>query len=164
VHHARPLVLSAVVAYAAVSGCSTPPVASPPPVAPTPSAEPVVASTEPGPPATIELGGGCEEAKNAYVKECQDRPASCADTSKPAGTVSYGAILNDGAFLGACKSPPSTAVKICAAIRRGHAVAVTVTTTPGDARLSGCIGKAVQAIDFPVSPRLDVTSTTFAGQ
>ena len=116
------------------------------------------------PPATIELGGGCDDARNAYVKECQDRPASCADRGRSAGTVSYGAILNDGAFLGACKSPASTGVKICAAIRGGHAVAVTVTTTPGDARLSSCIGKAVQAIDFPASPRLDVTSTTFAGQ
>ena len=145
-------------------GCSEPPAAAPPPAVPTPPPATALAPAEPGPPATIQLGGGCDEAKDAYVKECQDRPASCADNSRSAGTVSYGAILNEGAFLGACKSPASTAVKVCAAIRRGKAVAVTVTTTPGDARLSTCIGKAVQSIDFPTSPRLDVTSTTFAAQ
>ena len=117
-----------------------------------------------GPPSTISLGGGCEDAKNAYVKECQDRPASCADTAAQAGTVSYGSILNEGAFLTSCKSPPSTAVRICAAIRRGHALGVTVTTTPGDARLSTCIGKEIQSIDFPASPRLDVASTVFRAQ
>ena len=102
--------------------------------------------------------------KAAYVKECQTNPASCADTSKSAGTVSHGSILNEGAYLTGCGHAPSTAVRICAAIRRGHAVAVTVTTTPGDPRLSTCIGKAVQAMDFPASPRLDVASTVFAAQ
>ena len=33
-----------------------------------------------------------------------------------------------------------------------------------DARLSTCIGKAIQSIAFPASPRLDVASTTFAAQ
>ena len=125
-----------------------------------PTAAPVVS----GPPATILLGGGCEEAKAVYVKECQDKPSTCADSAKSAGTVSHGAALNHGNFLTACGSPASTAVKICAAIRAGRAVAVTVITDPGDPRLSTCIGKAVQSIDFPASPRLDVTSTSFAAQ
>lgn len=118
----------------------------------------------PAPPATVQLGGSCDELSAAYVKECQDKPSSCADTSSPVGTASFSAILNEGAFLTSCKSPPSTAVKICAAIRRGHALGVTVTTTPGDERLSTCIGKEIQSIDFPASPRLDVASTVFRAQ
>jgi hypothetical protein len=147
-------------------GCSAPPPA-PPPAAP--SSPPPVASASatpgpPAPPATIQLGGGCEEAKNVYLKECQERPASCADREKPAGVAAVTSILNEGNYLTGCGTPLSTALKICAAIRGGHAVAVTVTTDPGDPRLANCIGKAVQGLAFPDSPRLDVTSTTFAAQ
>jgi hypothetical protein len=110
------------------------------------------------------LGGGCEEAKTAYYKECQGHPTSCADRTKSAGSASYGTVLNHGEYLIACGVGPATAVKICAAIRAGRAVAVTVTTTPGDERVSHCIGKAVEAMDFPTSPGLDVASTTFAAQ
>jgi len=113
---------------------------------------------------TLHLEGGCEEAKVAYLKECQDRPAGCADKTKSAGTVSYGAVLNQGTFLNTCNSPASTAVKVCAAIRGGRAVAVTVTVNPGDNRLATCIGKAIQSITFPSSPGMDVASTVFAAQ
>ncbi len=110
------------------------------------------------------LGGGCEEAKTAYLKECQGKVGACADKARSSGTISYASVLNKGAFLTACNSPASTAVRVCAAIRGGHAVAVTVTTTPGDRRLATCIGEAVEAIDFPTSPGMDVTSTVFAAQ
>jgi hypothetical protein len=110
------------------------------------------------------LGGGCEEAKLAYLKECQNSPTACADASKSAGSVSYTAVLNRGDYLNACGVPHTTGVKICAAIRAGHAIAVTVTATPGDARLATCIGKALQAVDFPSSPQLDVATTVFAAQ
>ena len=34
------------------------------------------------PPATVQLGGSCDELSAAYLKECQDKPAACAETSK----------------------------------------------------------------------------------
>ncbi len=116
------------------------------------------------PATTVHLDGGCEEAKTAYLKECMAKPSGCADTSKSAGTVSYTSILNDGSYLNACHSPASSAVKVCAAIRGGRAVGVSVTTNPGDDHLATCIGKALQAIAFPSSPGMDVASTTFAAQ
>jgi hypothetical protein len=155
---------SRLAAGVALLGCSPPPAAAPPPAAPAPPPPPAPAPAAPAPPATVLLDGGCDEAKLAYLKECHDTPSACAETSTSAGTVSYGSVLNEGAFLSACSSPPSTAVKVCAAIRRGHVVAVTVTTTPGDTPLSTCIGKAVQALSFPPSPRLDVASTVFDAQ
>lgn len=158
--------LSRLATAAALLGCSEPPAVAPPPAAPAPppATEPAPAAAAPAPPATILLGGGCDEVKTAYLKECQDKPSTCADTAKPAGTVSYGSILNEGTYVIGCSPPHSTAVRICAAIRGGRAVGVTVTTTPGDERLSKCIGKAVQSLDFPASPRLDVASTVFDAQ
>jgi eukaryotic-like serine/threonine-protein kinase len=110
------------------------------------------------------FGGGCEEVKDAYIKECQANAAACRDAAKAEGSIGYRAMLNDGAYLQTCGSPSTTSVKLCAAIRGGHAVGVTVTTTPGDKRLSTCIGSAIQAMAFPSSPGLDVASTVFAAQ
>jgi eukaryotic-like serine/threonine-protein kinase len=145
-------------------GCSTAVVAPAAPPSQRAAEAPVAAAAPSGPPKTIMLDGGCDNAKVAYLDECQRNPASCRDAERTAGAVSYGAILNRGDYLDACKSPPSVAVRVCAAIRAGHAVAVTVTTTPGVEALSTCIGKAVQAIQFPSSAGLDVASTVFEAQ
>jgi hypothetical protein len=142
-------------------------VAAPPPEAPPPAA-PVAPAPPPPPrdPVTVKLDGGCEDALSAYVKECMDNAQACRESkgAEQVGTVNYASVLNGGAYLDTCKSPASSTVKICAAIRNGRAVAVTVTSTPGDERTASCIGRAVQGLSFTQSPRLDVASTTFAAQ
>jgi len=117
-------------------------------------------------PVTVKLDGGCEEAKAAYVKECRDNPRACpdSDAAQLAGTVSHGTVLNGGTYVTACGTPETIAVSLCVAIRNGRAVGVTVKTTPGDERIASCIGRAVQGMSFPPSPRLDVASTVFAAQ
>jgi hypothetical protein len=153
-------------AGAAIFGCAETKVVIPPPEAP----PPVITTTMlPPPPSrdpvTVKLDGGCEDALAAYVKECMDNAKACRE-SKGTGdvTVNYATVLNGGAYLDTCKSPASSTVKICAAIRNGRAVAVTVTSTPGDEHTASCIGRAVQGLSFTTSPRLDVASTTFAAQ
>ncbi|MEO5728816.1 MAG: hypothetical protein ABI134_26910, partial [Byssovorax sp.] len=64
----------------------------------------------------------------------------------------------------ACGAPQTMAVKICAAVRDGRAIAVTVVTAPGNEAIGTCIGRAVQTLRFPASPGLDVTSTSFDAQ
>ena len=106
------------------------------------------------------LSGGmsCESAQSAYVEEMRIGQKGQADIT--AGQ--YGAILNSGQYLGSCGVPESMAVNICAAIQNGHAVGVTVTTTPRNGGISGCIASAVRRINFPAHPKLDVTRTNFA--
>jgi eukaryotic-like serine/threonine-protein kinase len=106
------------------------------------------------------LGGGmsCEAAQNAYVEEMKIGQRGQADLT--AGQ--YGAILNSGQYLGACGVPSSMGVNICAAVQNGHAVGVTVTTTPRNPGIAGCIAGAVRRINFPSHPKLDVTRTNFA--
>ncbi len=163
--HAIALLVAAATSSVALA-CSETQVAAPPPAAPPPADTVAPPPPPPHDPVVIMLGGGCEEAKTAYVKECSDPTRGCPDgkASQLAGTVSYGQVLNDGAYLETCKSPASATVKICAAIRNGHAVAVTVTNAPGDGPIANCIGRAVQGLTFPSSPRLDVASTVFAAQ
>jgi eukaryotic-like serine/threonine-protein kinase len=150
-----------------LASCATPPppppqVAAPDPATPAPPPPPVKPSSDPS---IVMLGGGCEAAKEVYVKRCMTAPAECVDKGSNEGvTGAYGAVLNAGAYLDACNSPLRVGVKVCVAVKDGHAVGVTVSTSPGDDLLTNCIAQKVQALPFPVYARLDVASTTFAAQ
>jgi hypothetical protein len=73
----------------------------------------------------------------------------------------YAAILENGAYLSACSIPDGTALEICAAVREGRAIGVTVVTRPSDARVRACVRGVVASLAFPSNPRLDVTRTRF---
>jgi hypothetical protein len=70
-------------------------------------------------------------------------------------------ILENGAYLGRCAIPARTAIEICAAVQGGKVVGVSVRTEPRDSAISNCVRRAVAALRFPVSARLDVTRTRF---
>lgn len=106
------------------------------------------------------LGGGmsCEAAQNAYVEEMKMGQKGQADLT--AGQ--YGAILNSGHYLNACGVPSSMGVNICAAVQNGRAVGVSVSTSPPNGGIAGCIRAQISRINFPSHPKLDVTRTSFA--
>lgn len=80
-----------------------------------------------------------------------------ADVSREA----YAAILQDGRYLTRCNVPERTVFEICAAVKGGRAVGVTVVSSPSSAALNACVRSAVTRLRFPESPRLDVTHTRF---
>jgi hypothetical protein len=73
----------------------------------------------------------------------------------------YAAILQDGRYLAGCSLPDRTVFEICAAVRDGRAVGITVTSNPPSGNLNGCVRRAVSRLKFPANPRLDVTHTRF---
>lgn len=73
----------------------------------------------------------------------------------------FSAILEHGAYLAPCGVPDGTAIEICAAVRQGRALGVTVVTSPPSARVSACVQRVVASMTFPSNPRLDVTRTRF---
>jgi len=106
----------------------------------------------------LAQGMSCESAQASYVEEMKMGQRGQADIT--AGQ--YGAILNSGRYLNGCGVPESMGVSICAAVQNGRAVGVTVTTTPRNPGIAGCVAAAVRRINFPSHPKLDVTRTTFA--
>jgi hypothetical protein len=66
-----------------------------------------------------------------------------------------------GAFLNACGAPEDMGVTIKAAVQNGHAVGVTVTTSPPNPRIAACIDAAVRRMAFPPNPNLDAVTQTF---
>ena len=73
----------------------------------------------------------------------------------------YAAILENGSYLSSCAIPDGTAVEVCAAVRQGRSIGVTVVTVPPDARVNTCVRGKVASLAFPTSSRLDVTRTRF---
>jgi hypothetical protein len=73
----------------------------------------------------------------------------------------YAGILQNGRYLAGCSIPDRAVFEICAAVRDGRAVGITVTSSPPSASLNACVRRAVSSLKFPVSPRLDVTHTRY---
>ncbi|MFO0553227.1 MAG: hypothetical protein U0271_32880 [Polyangiaceae bacterium] len=104
-------------------------------------------------------GGSCESARNKYVEDYTNANGTPPDLQSGAF-----AGLNNGAYLNSCGVPDSMRVSICAAIQNGRAVGVTVTTSPSNAGIAGCIKSQVFGMSFPSHPRMDITTTTFAAK
>ncbi|HEX4337648.1 MAG TPA: hypothetical protein VH062_17160 [Polyangiaceae bacterium] len=109
-------------------------------------------------------------AAAASVTSCEAAVANAneeMDLTKAQGSTpdvtrgAYAAVLERGGYLTPCAVPSGMTLDVCAAIRDGRTVGITVVTSPADARLRACVRNAVAAIAFPRSPRLDVTRTRF---
>jgi len=102
--------------------------------------------------------GSCEAAIASMNDEVDMRAAPGApDVTRGA----YANLLERGGYLMPCGVPDGMALDVCAAVRDGHTVGITVVTRPADARVRACVRNAVAALPFPKSPRLDVTRTRF---
>lgn len=109
------------------------------------------------------LGGGmsCEGARAKYVEEYK---MGGSGTAPDLTAGAYAGVLNKGTYLNACGVPSSSSVTVCAAVQNGRAVGVTVSLNPPDRSISSCVAGQIRSMSFPSHPRLDVATTTFAGQ
>lgn len=73
----------------------------------------------------------------------------------------YASILQNGRYLAPCSIPDRTVFEVCAAVKDGRAVGITVTSSPAIPALNGCVRNAVARLKFPQNSRLDVTHTRF---
>jgi hypothetical protein len=99
----------------------------------------------------------CEEVRDKNVEEVAIGAATGPDLSEK----ELGAVLNDGKFLAACQVPNDTKVNVCAAVKNGEVLGVTIATLPSDPDLEQCIAKQVRALSFPSNPKLDVVRTEY---
>jgi hypothetical protein len=100
----------------------------------------------------------CESAAAAATQTIDLGSARGApDLSRDA----FAGVLEHGRYLARCAITPRTALEICAAVRDGKVVGVTVTTEPRDPAINACVRRAVTTLRFPRSSQLDVTRTRF---
>jgi hypothetical protein len=122
------------------------------PAPPAPSAPP---ETAPDAPVVVS---SCEAAiarNNEQITIGAARGA--ADTTRE----TYASILQNGRYLSACSIPERTVFEICAAVKDGRAIGITVVSTPSSPKLNACVRSSVARLEFPRNRRLDVTHTRF---
>jgi hypothetical protein len=110
-----------------------------------------------------------DSAPAASLPSCESVAASANQSIDLGGTRgapdltrdAFASVLENGAYLAGCALPARTTLEVCAAVRDGKVVGVSAITTPPSAPLNACVRRAVAALRFPHSARLDVTRTRF---
>lgn len=69
--------------------------------------------------------------------------------------------MQDGAFVGECGAPDRMKVTVKVAIKMGRAVGVSVSTSPADPDIAGCIDRYVRTFSWPSSHKMDSFVTTY---
>ncbi|MES1186622.1 MAG: hypothetical protein ABUL60_22605 [Myxococcales bacterium] len=125
------------------------PTPAPKPDAPTPP------TSEPDAPVAVS---SCEAAIARNNEQLTiGGPRAAPDITREA----YASILQNGRYLSACSIPERTVFEICAAVRDGRAVGITIVSNPPSPALNSCVRKAVGRLKFPQNSKLDVTHTRF---
>lgn len=143
-----------------VAGCGTPP----PPPKSTPKPAPKAEGPKgPARPVAPPLQGGssdgasCEQVIDANNEELTLGKKQEADLSH----ADLGAVLNNGAYLNDCDVPDKARLAVCAAVKEGRAVGVTVAMSPSDPEVERCVAGKVRALGFPIHQKLHIARTTF---
>lgn len=69
--------------------------------------------------------------------------------------------MRNGAFVGECGAPDGMRVTVHVAIKSGRAAGVSVSTSPSDADVAGCIDRYVRTFSWPSNPKMDSFKTTY---
>lgn len=69
--------------------------------------------------------------------------------------------MRNGAFVAECGASDGTRVTVHVAIKSGRAVGVSVSTSPPDPDVAGCIDRYVRTFSWPSSPKMDSFRTTY---
>jgi hypothetical protein len=71
------------------------------------------------------------------------------------------APLRHAAFVVSCGAPDDMKVQVRVAVRMGVPVGVTVTTSPSNGGVAGCVDRAVRGIRWPANPKTDFVTTNY---
>ncbi len=124
-----------------------------------PDAPAVAAPKQPAPadvPATALPSCEAAAASANETLDLRDAPGT-PDLPREA----FAAVLDDGAYLAPCAPPVRTSLELCAAVQDGRVVGVSASSEPRNPALNACVRRAVAALRFPKSPRLDIARTRF---
>ncbi len=113
------------------------------------------AGAKPAPAAPMTCEGAIRAYRDAVI-------GGDAGPPRPLRRDGYAATLQNGIYLRECEVGDEVMVDVCAAIRNGEIVGVTVQTSPHNSELARCLANAVRSleVDEP-APELDVSHAHF---
>jgi eukaryotic-like serine/threonine-protein kinase len=103
-------------------------------------------------------GTSCAEAREQYVEEIDMQGGGSPDLT----ASDLGSVLNNGAYMLPCDVPETSQVQICAAVKGGMAVGVTVALAPSNPEVERCVAKQVRGLSFPSHSRMDIAVVRFS--
>jgi hypothetical protein len=120
------------------------------------------APAEPRPPETApEAPVAVSSCEAAIARNNEQMTIGAARGAPDISREAYASVLQNGRYLSSCSIPARTVFEICAAVKNGRAVGITVVSSPASSELNGCVRRAVSHLKFPSNERLDVTHTRF---
>jgi hypothetical protein len=107
----------------------------------------------------VSTGMSCEKAMDTIGQSMDMRKSGGggADLTQ----AQLGVPLNSGQFMAGCGLSSSANADICAAVKQGKPVGVSVSVTPKNNKVAACIDRAARRVRFPASDKLDVVKTHF---
>ena len=116
----------------------------------------------PAPPETApDARGPVSSCEAAIARNSEQITIGAARGAADITRDAYASILQNGRYLAACSVPERTVFEICAAVKEGRAVGITVVSSPASPTLNACVRGAVARLKFPSNQHLDVTHTRF---
>jgi len=105
----------------------------------------------------ISAGKSCEKAIDENPQEIK----MGAKQTKDLTADQLGAPMKSSAFMSGCGLPDSSNAEICAAVKQGKPLGVSVKVNPSNNKVAACIDRSVRKLSFPKSEKLDVVKQTF---
>ena len=105
----------------------------------------------------VSAGMSCEKAFDANPQTMNMGKASGPDLTAD----QLGAPMKSSAYFAKCGLPDSSNAQICATVKQGKPIGVTVKVSPNDNKVAACIDHATRKLSFPVSPNADKVMQNF---
>jgi hypothetical protein len=105
----------------------------------------------------ISAGKSCEKAIDENPSEITMGKKQTKDLTAD----QLGAPMKDSSFMGKCNLPDSSNAEICAAVKNGKPLGVSVKVMPQNNKIAACIDRSVRNLKFPTSEKLDVVKQNF---
>jgi len=105
----------------------------------------------------ISAGKSCEKAIDENPQEIKMGGKQTKDLT----AEQLGQPMKTSSFMSGCGLPDSSNTEICAAVKNGKPLGVSVKVNPSNNRVAACIDRSVRKLSFPKSEKLDVVKQTF---
>jgi hypothetical protein len=105
----------------------------------------------------VSTGKSCEKAQDENPQQIVMGKAGAKDL----GRDELGRQIANSNAAVACGLPDSAHAKVCALVRRGKPLGVTVEVTPANNRVATCIDRRVRRLAFPVGDNPDTVNYSY---
>lgn len=106
-------------------------------------------------------GYGGQSYEAAWAKAEQHVEVGGSGGGRHLSQDELGAPMKNAGFISGCGAPDSMKVKVMVAVQNGHAVGVSVYTTPPSPGVQSCVAGFVRGITWPASADMDSVITNY---